>query len=51
MYTGTIATRPWSGWRTLINAEIKAIVKEQMRKDDETISSQLHVLLFSLSYA
>ena len=48
--TGTIARQPGSGRETLITAEVKAVVEEQMRRDDETTASQLHVLLVSLGY-
>jgi len=48
--TGTIAMQPGSGRKTVITPQIKAIVEEQMRKDDETTASQLHVLLVSLGY-
>ena len=34
--TGSIGRRPGSGRRSKITEEIKQIVEEQMRKDDET---------------
>jgi len=40
--------QPGSGRKTVITPQIKAIIGEQMRKDDETTASQLHVLLVSL---
>ena len=48
--TGTIARQPGSGRRTKITEEVKGIVEEQMQRDDETIASQLHVLLVSLGH-
>ena len=48
---GTIARQAGSGRRTVITEEIRKIVEEQMRRDDETTASQLHVLLTSLGYA
>ena len=49
--TGTIARKPGSGRPTKITAEIKAIVDEQMRLDDETSAHQLHALLQSKGYS
>lgn len=49
--TGTIAWRPDSGRKTKITDEIKKIVEEQMRADDETTATQLHVLLTGLGYS
>ena len=48
--TGTIARKPGSGCPSKITSEIKAIVDEQMRTDDETTAVQLHVLLKSKDY-
>ena len=48
--TGTIGRRPGSGRPTKITVEIKAIVEEQMRADDETTAVQLHILLKSKGY-
>ena len=48
--TGTIARRPGSGGKTKITDEVKRIVEEQMRCDDETTATQLHVLLVSHGY-
>ena len=44
--TRSIGRRPGSGRRSKITPEIMKIVDEQMEKDDETIASQLHALLF-----
>ena len=44
--TGCIG-RSGSGRPSKFTAEIKAIVNEQMRKDNETTAMQLHVLLVS----
>ena len=43
---GIIARQPGSGRRSLV----QAVIEEQMRQDDETTASQLHVLLVSLGY-
>ena len=48
--TGCIGRRPGSGRPSRITAEIKAIVNEQMRQDDETTATQLHTLLVSRGY-
>ena len=48
--TGTIAWKPGSGRKTKISDEIKDMVEAQMRRDDETTASQLHVLLRGLGY-
>lgn len=45
--TGTIVRRPGSGRPTVITPEIKALVEEKMRADDETTAEQLHSLLTS----
>ena len=42
--TDTIARKPGSGCPSEITFEIKAIVDEQMRTDDETTAVQLHAL-------
>ena len=47
---GTIARQAGSGRRTVITDEIRRIVEEQMRRDDETTASQLHVLLTGMGY-
>ena len=47
---GTIARLPGSGRRSKITDEVRRIVEAQMRRDDETTASQLHVLLTSLGY-
>ena len=41
--TGTIARKPGSGRLSKITSEIKAIVDEQMRTNDETTAAQLHL--------
>ena len=43
--TGTIRVLPGAGRPSIITPEMKAIVDEQMEKDDETTATQLHVLL------
>ena len=48
--TGTIARRQGSGRKTVITEEIQQAVEAQMRRNDETTASQLHVLLTALSY-
>ena len=48
---GTIARQPGSGRKTKITEDIKRVVEQQMRRDDETTASQLHVLLTSLGYS
>ena len=48
--TGCIGRRSGSGRPSKITAEIKTIVNEQMRKDDETTAMQLHTLLVSRGY-
>ena len=42
---GTIGRKPGGGRKSKVTAEVKAIVEEQMKKDDETTASQLHALL------
>ncbi len=49
--TGTIARCPGSGGKTKITDDIKRIVEEKMRQDDETTATQLHVLLTGLGYS
>jgi len=48
--TGTIAKCQGSGRKTVITDEIQQVVETQMRRDDETTASQLHVLLAGLGY-
>ena len=48
--TGTIALRPGSGRPTKVTEEVKRIVEERMRNDDETTAYQLHQLLTSKGY-
>ena len=47
---GTIARQAGSGRKTIITEEVQRIVEEQMRRDDKTSASQLHVLLVSMGY-
>ena len=49
--TGSIARRPGSGRPSKVTAEIKQIVEEQMRLDDETTAYQLHHLLTQKGYS
>lgn len=49
--TSCIRRRSGSGRPTKITAEIKAIVNEYMRKDEETTATQLHALLVSCGYS
>ncbi len=48
--SGTIGRKPGSDRPSKITAEIKAIVEEQMQKDDETTAVQLHALLKSKGF-
>ena len=48
--TGSIERQPGSGRPSKITAEIKRIVEEQMRLDDETTAYQLHRLLTEKGY-
>lgn len=48
--TGTIARLPGSGRPSVVTEEIKAIVEQQMRDDDETTAHQLHSLLNNKGY-
>ena len=48
--TGSIARTPGSGRPTKMTEEMKAIVEERMREDDETTALQLHALLNSKGY-
>ena len=50
LQTGSIGRCPGSGIPSKITEEIKAIVDEQMNKDDETTAYQLHRLLVSRDY-
>ena len=43
--TGSIARRQGSGRPTMITAEVKRVVEQKMREDDETTAVQLHALL------
>ena len=47
---GILARRPGSGRKSVITDEVQRIVEEQMRHDDETTASQLHIHLTSLGY-
>ena len=48
--TGSIARRSGSGRPSKVTAAVKLLVKEQMRKDDETTAHQLHALLRSKGF-
>ena len=48
--TGSIGRRVGSGRPSKVMAEIKQIVKEQMRLDDEMTAHQLHRLLIEKGY-
>ena len=48
--TGSIARRPGSGRPSKITAEIKALVEQKMREDDETTAVQLHAMLKQRGY-
>lgn len=48
--TGSIARRPGSGRPSKITSEIKAMVEQQMREDDETTAVQLHAMLRERGY-
>ena len=48
--TGSIARQPGSGRLSKITPEMKHIVEEQMRLDDETTACQLHCLLVEKGY-
>ena len=47
---GNLARQSGNGRRSVITAEVCKIVEEQMRHDDKTTASQLHVHLTSLGY-
>ena len=49
--TGSVRRRIGSGRPTKVTAEIKAIVEEQMRSDDETTAHQLHAILSKAGYS
>ena len=48
--TGCIRRRPGTGRPSKISTEVKRIVEEQMRADDETTATQLHRLLQQRGY-
>ena len=48
---GTISRKPGSGRPSKVTEEIKLLVDEQMKKDDETTAYQLHSLLVSKGYS
>ena len=48
--TGSIGRRPGSGRPIKVTAEVKAIVDQKMKEDDETTATQLHALLRSHGY-
>ena len=45
--TGRISRKPGSGRPSKVTDEIKKIVDDQMEKDDETSTVQLHSLLLN----
>lgn len=49
--TGSITRQPDSGQPSKITAEIKCIMEEQMRRDDETMAFQFHCLLVEKGYS
>ena len=49
--TRFIAWCPGSGRRTKVMEDVRKIVDEQMRVDDETTATQFHVLLTNYSYS
>ena len=49
--TGSIARRPGSGRPSKVTAEIKALVEQKMREDDETTAVQLHAMLREHGYS
>jgi len=48
---GTIGRAAGSGRRSVIMAEIKDVVEQQMCRDDEMTASQLHVILTGIGYS
>ena len=48
--TGTLQRRPGSGRPSVITPQIKSLVEEQMRNDDETTAIQLEILLRRKGY-
>ena len=48
--SGTIARKPGSGGLSKITDEIKQLIEEKMRSDDETTAMQLHQLLTDHGY-
>ena len=48
--SGTIARKPGSGGHAKINDEIKQLIEEKMRSDDETTAKQLQQLLTEHGY-
>ena len=49
--TGSMARRIGSGRPSKVSAEIKQIVEDQMRRDNETTAYQLHRLLSEMGYS
>lgn len=49
--TNCITRTPGSGRPSKVTADIKAIVEERMRQDDETTAYQLHALLVAHGYS
>ena len=45
--TGTIARRPGSGRPCKITPAMKALIDQEMERDDETTATQIHALLVS----
>ena len=48
--TGTIGRKQGSGPRPKITEEIRALIEERMRSDDETSAVQLHSMLVARGY-
>ena len=49
--TGAITRTPGCGRCSKITAEVRALVEQQMRRDDETTAAQLHALLVREGYS
>ena len=49
-HSKTITRLPGSGRRSLVTAEVKRIVEEKMRRDNEATDHQLHALLISKGF-
>ena len=48
--SGCLMRKPGSGRPTKVTMEVKTVVEEQMRQDDETSAYQLHTILTSKGY-